>query len=176
MFDGRRRPPWAMKRDAASRTRSSSLASQRRHGVVLRIAQQPLEDRVPQPDKPVLVVGDEPGASDPHRSPSRPRLAVSGRMEVSHGLGWTAQRCNGAFFGRVAGTFWPHAAPFSCCPVRCKSFDDPQHPPRTDTVAPAHPPRHRSPGGAGMTFTELFTLGFMQRALIAARLILGSCF
>ena len=45
-----------------------ALASQRRRGVVLRIAQQPLEDRVPQPDKPALVDNDEPAASDPHRA------------------------------------------------------------------------------------------------------------
>ena len=43
-----------------------ALASQRRHGVVLWIAQQPLKDSVPQPDKPALVVNDEPAASDPH--------------------------------------------------------------------------------------------------------------
>jgi hypothetical protein len=55
-----------------------ALASQRRHGVVLWIAQQPLKDGVPQPDKPALVVNDEPAASDPHRYLSRPQLAVSG--------------------------------------------------------------------------------------------------
>jgi len=56
-----------------------ALACQRRHGVMLWIALQPLEEGVPQPDNPAFVVNDEPAAADSHRSLSRPQLAASGR-------------------------------------------------------------------------------------------------
>jgi hypothetical protein len=56
-----------------------ALARQRRHGVVLWIAQQPIEDGVPQPDKPAFVVNDEPAASDSHGSLPIPQLAAFGR-------------------------------------------------------------------------------------------------
>jgi hypothetical protein len=56
-----------------------ALANQSRQGVVLRIAQQPLEDGASQYDKLAVVVNDEPAASDAHRFLFRPQRAASGR-------------------------------------------------------------------------------------------------